>query len=40
MRLSIKRKTKKRLPARVKQPLAVPENMCETWSIDFASDAF
>lgn len=39
MKLSIKRKAKKRLPARVKEPLAVPENMCETWSIDFASDA-
>lgn len=39
MKLSIKRKTKKRLPARVKEPLVVPENMCETWSIDFASDA-
>lgn len=39
MKLSIKRKTKKRLSARVKEPLAVPENICETWSIDFASDA-
>ena len=39
MRLSLRRKCKKRLPTRVKESLVVPENMCEAWSIDFMSDA-
>ena len=39
MKLPLRRKTKKRLPARVKEPLSVPENFTQTWSMDFMSDA-
>jgi putative transposase len=37
--LPLRRKVKKRLAARVKEPLAVPEGFTQTWSIDFMSDA-
>lgn len=37
--LSIRRKVKKRLPSRVKEPLAVPVQFRQTWSMDFMSDA-
>jgi putative transposase len=37
--LHLKRKPKKRLPARVAQTLAVPEQVNQTWSLDFMSDS-
>jgi len=39
MALHLKRKPKKRLPARTAQPLAVPGQANQTWSLDFMSDA-
>ena len=38
LRLNLKRKQKKRLPARVKVPLASPSHVNECWSMDFMND--
>jgi putative transposase len=37
--LNKKRRRKRRLPARIKEPLAVPVGPNEVWSLDFMSDA-
>lgn len=39
LKLNIRRKCKKRLPARNPEPLSVPNQANECWSIDFMSDA-
>lgn len=39
MNLNVRRRAKKRLPERVKQPLTVPIAPNQMWSLDFMSDA-
>ena len=39
MKLNIRRRAKKRLPERIKEPLTVATTPNETWSIDFMNDS-
>lgn len=39
LKLNFRRKTKQRLPTRNPQPLIVPSNFGNTWSMDFMSDS-
>lgn len=36
--LPLRRKTKKRLPARIQEPLDVPDQLNHSWSMDFVTD--
>lgn len=39
LKLNLPRRGKRRLPARIAQPLSIPERPNETWSADFMADA-
>lgn len=39
LKMNIKKKAKRRLPDRIKEPLEVPDRVNQVWSIDFMSDS-
>ena len=39
LRLNVRRKVKKRIPQRIKQPLLLPEEINQGWSMDFMCDS-
>jgi putative transposase len=39
MKLNLPRRTKRRLPQRLRQPLAAPNRLNEIWALDFMADA-
>ena len=39
LRLNIRRRAKRRLPQRIKEPLIVPQTINQVWSMDFLSDS-
>ena len=39
MKLNLPRRTKRRLPTRLRQPLAGPDRLNEIWALDFMADA-
>ena len=38
-KFNIRKKTKRRIPERVKEPLLIPEGMNKSWSMDFMLDS-
>ena len=38
LRLNLPRRTKRRVPARLRQPLVAPARLNETWALDFMTD--
>lgn len=39
MKLNLPRRTKRRLPTRIRQPLLAPDRLNEIWALDFMADA-
>jgi putative transposase len=39
LRLNVRRKAKRRVPQRIKEPLVVPETINQSWSMDFMCDS-
>jgi putative transposase len=39
LRLNLPRRTKRRLPTRLRQPLAAPEDLNQIWALDFMADS-